>query len=438
MHFTVEDARQRIFFAVVDPCRAFKAQAFLAGDLGHGTGGREIAVQDHQVRVLLDRLVEGQDHVLAGRVVGDVREVFGQGLAGDGQHIAMQHPGCQHAFHQGLNAADGHQFAHHVFAAGAQVGDHGRNLAQLDEVIEGQFDIDRMGHGQQVQHGVGRAGEGDHHADGIFEGLAGHDVARFEVKLEQFHDLLAGPETVRSLVAADGVLGAGTGQAHAQRLDGRRHGVGGVHAAARTGAGNGHFLDLFDLDLADVAARVLAHGLEHGNDVGVPGTGADGAAIDEDRRPVQPRHADQAARHVLVATAQGHQSVEAFATGHHLDGVGNHLTGHQRIFHAFGAVGDAVGNGDGVENHALGTGGIRAFFGFDREFVDVHVARCDHGPGGGNADLRFLEVFVGEAHCTEHGAGGCGLHAVDDLRGVFAQIVFIAHGRFLTGSTDDQ
>ncbi|MNL19522.1 hypothetical protein D3C87_1407280 [compost metagenome] len=140
---------------MVDPRRAFKAQAFLAGDLGDRAGGREVAVQHHQVRVLFDRSVEGQDHVLAVGVVGYAFQVFGEGLAGDGHHVAVQHTGRQHAFHQGLYAADGHQLAHHVFAAGAQVGHHRGNLAQLDKVIKGQLDIHRIGHGQQMQHGIG-------------------------------------------------------------------------------------------------------------------------------------------------------------------------------------------------------------------------------------------------------------------------------------------
>ena len=311
--------------------------------------------------------------------------------------------------------------------AGAQVGHHRGHLAQLDEIIQRQLDIHGMRHGQKVQHGIGRAGEGDHHPNRIFKGLAGHDVARFDVLLEQLHDLLAGAETVRRLVAADGVLRAGTGQAHAQRLNRGSHGVGRVHAAAGTGAGNRHFLDLLDLNLADIPPRVLTHGLEHGNDIGVAGARPDGAAIDEDGRAIQPRHADQAARHVLVTTAHGHQAVKAFAAGHHFNGIGDHFPRHQRILHAFGAVGDAVGNGDRVENDALGAGGIRAFFGFNRQLVDVHVAGRDHRPGGGDADLRFLEVLVRETHCAQHGSSRRAFHAVDHLGGIFAQIVFVAH-----------
>jgi hypothetical protein len=46
-------------------------------------------------------------------------------------------------------------------------------------------DVDRLSHRDEVEHGVGRAAE--HHRDdhGVLEGLAGHDVARLDVALEQ-------------------------------------------------------------------------------------------------------------------------------------------------------------------------------------------------------------------------------------------------------------
>jgi hypothetical protein len=41
--------------------------------------------------------------------------------------------------------------------------------------------------------------------------------------------------------------------------------------------------------------------------------GQDRAAVDEDRGPVEPRDGHQAAGHVLVAAADGHDAVEALA-----------------------------------------------------------------------------------------------------------------------------
>jgi hypothetical protein len=68
------------------------------------------------------------------------------------------------------------------------------------------------------------------------------------------------------------VLGGAVGQAHAKRFNGRRHGVGRVHAATGTWAGDGAgFLDLFQLAVIDIAAiGMSAHGFEHGDDVRYP------------------------------------------------------------------------------------------------------------------------------------------------------------------------
>jgi hypothetical protein len=47
------------------------------------------------------------------------------------------------------------------------------------------------------------------------------------------------------------------------------------------------------------------------------------------------------------------------------------------------------------------------------ELVDVHVARGEVASSGGDADLRLLEILIGEADGAEHGAGGGAVVAVD-------------------------
>ena len=83
------------------------------------------------------------------------------------------------------------------------------------------------------------------------------------------------------------------------------------------------------------------------------GPGLDRAAVDEDRRPIEPRHRHDAARHVLVAAADRDEAVEAFGRRDGLDRVRDDLARHERVAHARRAVGDAVRDGDRVEQHAL-------------------------------------------------------------------------------------
>ena len=189
---------------------------------------------------------------------------------------------------------------------------------------------------------------------------------------------------------------------------------------------------LDDAGLDDLQARViqfargvLADGLEDGHDVALLlrlwiQAGQDRAAIDEDRRAVEPGDGHEAAGHVLVATADGHHAVEALAAGDRLDGIGDDLAGDKGVLHALGAHGDAIGYGDRVEDDGFAAGGIGAGRGFAGEAVDVHVARGDHAPGGGDADLGFFEIGAGEADGVQHGAAGGALGAIDDEGGVFA------------------
>jgi hypothetical protein len=94
-----------------------------------------------------------------------------------------------------------------------------------------------------MEHGVGRAAERDDHGDGVFEGLAGHDVERADAEAEQAMHGCARAQGVVLLFRRDGVLGGAVGEAHAERLDRAGHGVGRVHTAAGTGAGDGHGLE---------------------------------------------------------------------------------------------------------------------------------------------------------------------------------------------------
>ncbi len=167
-----------------------------------------------------------------------------------------------------------------------------------------------------------------------------------------------------------------------ERLDGRGHGVGRVHAAARAGRREWRMprsraqLPVVDRPVACAPTAsntetmssgrgthprlddVLAEPLR--DHLAGDAAGQNRAAINENRGPVQPRNGHEAARHVFVAAADGHQAVEALAADDRLDGIGDHLARHQRIFHPFGAHRDAVGDGDGIENNRLAAGVVRA------------------------------------------------------------------------------
>ena len=69
------------------------------------------------------------------------------------------------------------QFRRDVFAGWLQIAQDGDSLPDGLEIVERERNFGGMGDGQQVQYGVGRAAGGHDHADGVFERLAGHDLA---------------------------------------------------------------------------------------------------------------------------------------------------------------------------------------------------------------------------------------------------------------------
>ena len=145
------------------------------------------------------------------------------------------------------------------------------DLADVEEV---ELDAGLVRHRRQVQRGVGRAaGRGDGHR-GVLEGLAGDDLARAELRLEQLHHLLAGggAERVADLVGRRGA--AAIGQREADRLGDHGHGVGGELAAAGAGRGAGDALELVEGQVVHLADRVEADGLEQVLDDDVAGRGS--------------------------------------------------------------------------------------------------------------------------------------------------------------------
>ena len=147
-------------------------------------------------------------------------------------------------------------------AAGLEVADEGRLLADGVEVVDGEGDVEFVGDGDEVEDGVGAAAGCADGGDGVFEGLAGDDLRGLEAGAGEVHDELAG-------LLAGGVLFGGHGGdageldgRDAEELAGHGHGVGGELAAAGAGAGAGGGFDGFELGVGDLAGGVGADGFE--------------------------------------------------------------------------------------------------------------------------------------------------------------------------------
>ena len=195
--------------------------------------------------------------------------------------------------------------------------------------------------------------------------------------------------------------------------------------------------------VGELVIGVCANGFEHRHDIQlatVPGNAArqNGATVHKDARAIHARHGHHAGRHVLVATANSHEAIHAFATDDRLNGIRNHLATHERILHALRSHGNAIGDSDGVEDNRLAASLVGATLGLLREQINVHIARGHIAPGGCHADNRFAEIAGLKASGVEHCPARCAVWSIQhDGRartkvGLF--LGFLAHERGCFGS----
>ncbi len=139
------------------------------------------------------------------------------------------------------------------------------------------------------------------------------------------------------------------GQRHADRLADRGHRVRREHPRARALGRARVPLDLTELVDRDRAGGARADGLEDAHDVerhAVVVPGQDRAAVDEDRRQVEPGRGHQHPGQALVASGERDERVEALRVHHRLDRVGDHLATDERRAHALVTHRDAVAHRD--------------------------------------------------------------------------------------------
>ena len=223
--------------------------------------GRERTLENDEAAGLLQRLVDGQDDVLAGRLLCAFCRL-GDGLSGDRDGVAVEFAALKQSFGQQRRAAGAVHVEGDVAAAGPEVADQGGALGDLVEIVDAEFDAGLAGEGEQMQDDVGRAAGRGGAGDAVFEGFAGEDVARLDAAAEDVHDELAGGLADVVLARVGGTDGGRAHRRESEEFKGGGHGIGGVLRSAGAGAGTGVERDLVQFVVVDGAGRVLADGLE--------------------------------------------------------------------------------------------------------------------------------------------------------------------------------
>ena len=169
---------------------------------------------------------------------------------------------------------------------------------------------------------------------------------------------------------------------------------------------------------------MTADGFKDRHDVAPLFAGQYRAAVNKHAGPIHTRHGDATGGHVFVATANGNKTIKTLSTDDGFNGISDDFPRDQGIAHARRAHGNAVGYGNGVEQHRFGASFVRAHGSCFGQLVDVHVAGSHHAPGRRNTNLWFAEVFRLKASGVEHCPTWGLLNTVDDNGAVGA---FVSH-----------
>lgn len=175
-----------------------KSRALLASEFCNCAVGREVPAEDRQVARLLDRVAQRPNYLLAREFeLWHVLVILREGLTRDRELRAVDQVRIlQQVLDQRRDASDFVQVFHHVITrrptnkasvklvgCGKANAEHALEVTEVRrlipdglEVVNGELDVRRARHREQVQHRVGGAADDVDDSDSVQERLASEDV----------------------------------------------------------------------------------------------------------------------------------------------------------------------------------------------------------------------------------------------------------------------
>ena len=293
-----------------------------------------------------------------------------------------------------------------VMRVGGDLAQYGHPARKAVDILHREIHPGLVGHGQQVQHRIGRAAHGDVERHGILEGcLRGHRAREQVIAFGIADDQRCGLFEQAAAVDMRGHDGAVARERESERFGQAVHRVGGEHPRARTAAGACGAFDASHLFVAAIFVGSHHHGVDQVERPLAEVPRLHRPARYEDGRDVEPHGGHQHARGDLVAVRDADQCVDLVGVGHIFDAVGNDLARGQRIKHAVVPHGDAVVDGDGVEFRGETAERFDPLLDVLSDLVQVHVSRNQLGERVGDADDRTAELLFAHAVGTPQAPG---------------------------------
>ena len=350
--------------------------------------------------------------VLVEAVLLQLFQILAQRLAGDGHHVQMQH-GLDLLHHAGHAACVVEVLCGPV-AGGTDVQQVVGSPVHPVKGVGVDLNAELVGDGGQVHGGVGGAGNGGVHHDGVLKALLGHDILGGDALLDQLHQLLAG--IVGGLLQLRGGGGhqGGARQHQTQCFCHDLHGGGGAHKGAGTAAGAGIVLVVVQLAVGDDAGLFpcvkLADLLQRQQLVdgagGVvdhiffrQGVGFHHAAGDHDGAHVlQTTDAHQHGGHGLVAAGDEHAAVIDAGVCLCFHQIHDGVTMGQRVVDAVMTLCDAVAHISGKIAGSLAAVVVDRLHGFLDELIQMGAAGVAVAEGAFHHDLGLGKILDLPAH----------------------------------------
>ena len=292
-------------------------------------------------------------------------------------------------------------------SAGLEIGDQRRALRDAREVVEREADAGLVRNRRNVQRCVGRAARCSNGGTRVFETLPGDELARQRAVFDQLHDGLARLARERGALFRHRGQRCRAGQREPERLGNHRHGVGGELAGTRAERGEAHALELVEFRPLHIAREHRAYGLvgvEHRDIAPLPPAGQRCAAVDENRRQVEPHHRHHHPGQRLVAAGEGHERIVGMPARYGLDAIGDDLARDERVAHAAVVHRHRVRDRDRreIERHAARIAHRRC--GITRELAEQCIARRYAAVGRSYADKGLGEIGVGQPEAAQERA----------------------------------
>ena len=284
----------------------------------HDRAVEQVAGQHFEAGLFLHGLGIGLDDV--GVLYLGLAHVLAHRLAVDGQRIGVAFAGFEQLAHDRRQAAGAIIFFPEVLSGRLHIDQQRNVVADFFPVLDCQLHPDVARDGIDVDRRVGRTADGRASDDGILERLAGENVGRPQIVVNEFdraHARLIGD--LRALAVGRRYRRA-AGQRHAERLGERIHGRGRAHGVAMADRGRRRGHDVDEFLVIDLAGRVVFSRLpDYGAGAGAlafPPAIEHRPARQHDGGNVHTCRSHQTSRRGLVATGREHDAVKRITVKH--------------------------------------------------------------------------------------------------------------------------